>query len=568
MAADAQAVAPAPSGIDQQMAQDLAAHVNSSKVDYKQALGTDWQNFAAGAGEQVVGLGRRALQLGAGPAQAIEAQFPGLAKWGNDLLGAPSSAEIAKSNQQAIDEAKVRDVALNSTKAGMAGNVAGGVAANAIPLAGAAKLGMPFASTLLNPATYGAAAASGALQGAMQPVATGDSGVTNAITGGLLGVAGKGIINAVGRIAAPVGDALNAARDKAVQVLEDAGVNLDAAQKTGSAFLNKLRSSFSDNPFTAGAQGQFVDQQKTAYNKAVLSTVGENADAATPDVMARAQDRINGVFADVLNRNNVTVNDQLLSKIGAVQAAASEAEQKPIVSVANRIIGAANKDDQIPGQIAYGIKKDLDTYASSSDSTLAYHAKQLRSALMDGINDSLSTEDQKAFAQARLQFGNLKSIEPTIDRMGNGDISAAKLANVMAQKRNRGISLYGQGDQSLNDLAQAGNMLLRDPTPNSGTTSRLMMQAAPALIGGALGGASSRDPEHPFGNIGNIAAGIAAGYAIPKLGQMAINSPAVAAYLAKGLPGAAKETLQLPQKNAAIGSVVQRLPLSLEESQQ
>jgi hypothetical protein len=569
MAEDAKAAPQvAPTSLDQQMAADLAAHQSSpDKVDYKQALGSDWQNFAAGAGEQAVGLGRRLVQLGAAPAQWIEAQFPGLAKWGNDALGSPSAAEIAKSNQQEIDDAKRRDVALNSTKAGLAGNVAGGVASTMLPIAGLAKAGVPLAASVLNPATYAAAAGSGAVQGALQPVATGDSGTTNALMGAGLGVASKSLVNAVGRIAAPVGDALNAARDKAVQVLEDAGVNLDAAQKTGSAFLNKLRSSFSDNPFTANAQQAFVGDQKTAYNRAVLSTVGENADAATPEVMARAQDRINGVFADVLNRNNVKVDDPLLTKIGAAQAAASEAEQKPIVSVANRILSAANANDEIPGQIAYGIKKDLDQYASSADSTLAYHARQLRSALMDGINDSLSPTDQQQFAQARLQFGNLKSIEPTIDRMGNGDISPAKLANVMAQKRNRGVSIYGRGDQSLNDLAQAGNMLLRDPMPNSGTTSRLMMQAAPALIGGAFGGATSRDPEHPFGNIGNIAAGVAAGYAIPKLGQMAINSPAVANYLAKGLPGAAKTTLQLPQKNALVGGAVQRIPYEAEASQ-
>lgn len=572
MAADAQTAAPvapaaAPTSIYEQMQQDAAAHQQESKVDYKQALGSDWQNFAAGVGEQATGLYRRAIQLGAAPAQWIESQFPGLAKWGNDALGAPSAADVAKSNQAAIDESKRVDVALNSTKAGLAGNVVGGVATTLGPIGAAAKLGVPFAGALLNPSTYAAAAASGAAQGAMQPVATGDSTAMNALTGGLLGVASKGLVNTVGRIAAPVGDALNSARDKAVDVLENAGINLDAAQKSGSSFLNKLRSSFSDNPFTSGAQQEFVQQQKTAYNKAVLSTVGENADAATPEVMARAQDRINGVFADVLNRNNVSVNDPLLTRIGAVQSAAAESEQKPVVNIANSIMGAVNENDEIPGQLAYGIKKRLDTLASSPDSTLAYHARQLRSVLMDGINDSLSPDDQNAFSQARLQFGNLKSIEPTIDRMGSGDISPAKLANVMAQKRNRGISIYGQGDQSLNDLAQAGNMLLRDPTPNSGTTSRMMMQAGPALIGATLGGAQSRDPDHPFGNIGNIAAGAAAGYALPKLGQMAINSPAVAAYLAKGLPGVAKTTLQLPQKNTVIGSVVQKLPYEVEQAQ-
>lgn len=529
-------------------------------------LGSDWQNAFAGAGKAVMDAARGAKQISDIPAQWLEKKFPGLASW-SQAAGMPTAEQSANQTNADVAESKRLDAPLMGTKAGVSGNIAGNAASIMLPLGlaaqgGAAVNGSRAAAALLNPTTYSTAAASGALSGALQPVSGDESRLQNMGIGAAAGMGGNLLANTVGRVAQPITNVLSDAHAKAVQTLENAGIPLDAAQKTGSSFLNKVRSSFSDNPFTSGAQSALAGAQQQGYNKAVLSTIGENASAATPDVMNAASKRINGVFGDILDRNNVSITDPVLSKIASIQSAAKEEEKNPIVSIANRIVGAVGEDGTVPGQVAYGIKKDLDRYASSSDTGLAYHARQLRSTLMDSINDSLSPADQAAFGEARGQFSNMKRIESTIDRNGNGDISASKLANVMAQKANRSASVYGRGDQQLVDLANSGNMLLPDKAPNSGSVARYAMQAAPALLGGAAGGAYSGDWE-------GAAKGAIGFAAIPKAAQYLINNPAASNYLSSGMQGGMapiRQLLQSPQNNPMVGGALRRLPGAAENS--
>ena len=535
---------------------DVEKSGGASKEKAPDPTGTKTQNFWAGVGHGTVALGRGAMQLADVPAQYLESKFPGISHWSQNL-GFPSAHEAQIKNQAAIEESKKLDKPLLDTGAGTVGDIAGKVVTTMVPLGAAAK-GSVAARALFNPTTYKAAAASGALQGALEPVAEGESRAMNMGTGAVAGMAGNGIVNAVGRIARPVMNTLSDAHQKAVQVLEKNGISLDAAQKTGSAFLGRVRSALSDNPFTQGAQSALAAAQQAGYNRAVLKTIGEDATAATPEVMARADKRIGDVFKDVLNRNNVDISDSTLARMAQIQKDAANDEKGAVVKHANRISDLIGPDGKIPGQAAYNVKKDLDRLSSGSDTTLNYHARQLRSTLMDAIHGSLPADDKAAFAEARGQFGNMKKIEPTIDREGGGDISSRKLANVMAQKANRRASLYGQGPQDLVDLAHAGNMLLGDKSPNSGSVGRAVMQmGAPLFLGGAEG-AYSGDWE-------NAAKVAGAAYVAPKVMQRLINTPATAEYLAKGMTGSMKplrDLMLLPQKNEATGALLKRIASS------
>lgn len=530
----------APLSIAQLAAADAQVkHAPTQPFSYS-PLGSDYENFAAGAGKAVHDLGQGTGQL----IRSGMSYVPGGASVA-DKIGLPTQADV--------DESKRLDAPLMGTKAGIGGNIAGNLASAYVASRAA---GIP---AIVNPTSYGSAAASGAATGLLQPVATGDNRAQNVALGAASGMAGNFGANMIGRVAQPIANMLGPQQSKAVQTLQAAGVPLDAAQQTGSPALGAIRSSFNDNPFTRGAQQAAAGEQQAAYNRAILGTIGEHGEtAATSDVMGRAQDRINGVFHDVLNRNNVTVGDSTVSKIGAIQKAANDEEKAPVSNIANRIVGMVKDDGTIPGQQLYGVKKDLDRLASSPDSTLAYHARQLRSTVMDAIDGSLSQEDQAAFRQARQQFGNMKKIEPAIDKEGAGNISPATLANVMGQKANRGASVYGNGDQTLVNLAQAGKQLLGDKMPNSGTAARAAMQLAlPALAG--AGGYYGADGDTGAGIRNALLAG-GTMIAAPRLAQAAMNSPAVSGYLSQGMGGPLRNLLQLPQTNQLIGSSLRRLP--------
>lgn len=516
--------------------------------------GSTYDNVAAGAGKAVVDMGR-------GAGQILRAGLEKAGKKGAaDRMGLPTTADI--------DEVKKRDAALMNTGAGQVGYVGGNLATTMLPLAGMARVGVPAAGALLNPSTYTAAAASGALSGALQPTGTDDNRGRNMLFGAGTGMAGNAVINTVGRIAQPVQAAIDPIRQRAVETLRNAGIPLDTAQISGSPFLSRLRSSFSDNPVTAGPHAEQIAGQRAAFNNAVLGTIGEQGHAATQDVMRRADDRIGSVFHDVLNRNNVQVTDPLLTRIAGIQQAANDEERHAVSNIANRFIAGVDGSGAVPGQVAYGVKKDLDRLASSSDSTTAYHARQLRSAVMDGINDSLPAADREAFAQARSQFRNMKTIEGAIDKEGGGNISASTLANALGQKRNRGASIYGRGDQDLVSLAQAGKMLLTDKTPNSGTTARAAMQIL-APIGASVAGGSYDAYHGDYGSAATKAALMgAAALGGPRIAQSVIANPNASRYLTQGVQYMPlRALLQAPQEVPMVGGVLRRLPGAYQATQ-
>ena len=472
-------------------------------------------------------------------AQQLEKAFPEFSKTASEKLGLPSAKEVGEKRFAEILAQREANKPLLETTPGMLGNVAG-------------ELGQ---AVLLPGGTVGKAALSGAEMGLVQPTLQEESRAFNAIAGGGLGAAGQGIVSGLGKVAQPITSELSGAAQNAVKILTEAGIPLDAAQKTGSALLNRAKTVLDSNPFTAGFEQKSISEQQSAFNKAILKTVGADSNAATSNVMRDASKSINDKFENILSNNNVALTDDIVKRIADIQISASDAEKKPIVNLANRIIKNVDESGAITGQNAYSIYKDLNRYASNADSELAYQARQLRSTLLDGINNSLNDVDRLALTKARTQFRNMKLIESTIDKEGAGDISPSKLANVLGQKANRQSSIYGRGDQELVNLAQAGNMLLKSKIPDSGTVKRAAAWLVPDLLGSAAYGAYTGDYK------GAAEAGLV-GIAAPYAMQKALRTPVVQNYLTQGIKNTAiRDLLQAPS-NLGVG----KIPLASFES--
>lgn len=517
--------------------------------------------FLSGMGSAFAGTGRGLGQLYNYAADAVSPRSPTL----SGLVTGQDPSRSAASTAD-IDEAKRLEAPLMNTGAGIAGNIAGNVGMMAAPGAAVAKIAAPLGyaraaaagQAFVNPTTYLGAAGASAVQSAIQPVGSDDSRLLNTGLGLVAGGAGQGVVNTLGRIAQPVRNALNPLRQKAVQTLQDAGVPLNLAQVTGSPMWNRISSALNDNLFTVGGQQAKAGEQRAAFTNAVSNLIGEDSPALTSDVMGGAANRINGVFSDVLSRNTVQSSPTMINGLAAAQAGALENQKQPVSSVINRLYDAMHpQTGEIPGQVAYGIKKDLDLMSSTADTTQNYYARQARSALMNAINDSLSPTDQAAFSQARGQFANMKRIEPALDKSGTGEVSPGILANVMAQKANRSASIYGQGPQDMVTLAQAGKQILLDQTPNSGTTARLMAAFLPGAAVAAGTQLATGDPmeaaKYGIGVMG-----------LPKMAQWVLNNPTMVNALSRGVTNpAARAALQAPANNALIGQTVRNTPNAL-----
>ena len=483
------------------------------------------------------------------------------------IFGAPGA-------QEDIDEAARLDKPLMRTGAGLAGYAGGAIADTVIPagLAGDAARAAGLSGTasalsaFVNPGTFTAGAASGAIQGALQPVETGGSRLWNTASNAAGGLVGQGLARGVNAVGAAAGDLINDASGRAVKALADAGVPLDAAQRTGSILLQRAKAMLSDNPLTAGAQKDFEDMQKRAFTKAVLSTIGEKGTAATPEVMGGAMTRMGNTYdqiasrvsipydniepqlAHIENQARLTLND---SQFGTVQRNLNDIVQK-----------ASQSGGNIEGAQFSNLKKTLDTLSGGSDSDVAEVARDIRQTLHQGLLDSAKAQgneaDAKLLQQTNQQWGNMRKIEGALDKEGNGQISPARLANVMYQKGNRYISVYGRGDTSLSDLANAGNALLGSKTPQSGTVPRALAQLG---VAGAVG---SGEAIYEGKQTGDWSAALKKGalygagaYAIPKAIQLGLNAQGAGAQRAMTALGTLGERPELP---ATIGGALQHAP--------
>lgn len=505
------------------------------------AQGTTAQNFAAGAGKAVVDLGRGIRQIGAEVMDRVSPRDRGITSL---VTGQRSRADELRAQQ---DEVNARDADLMRTGAGVAGNVAGNLATVIIPGgavargAQVAKLGRTAAAAraLTNPATYRAGAASGAIQGALRPVGEDESRAMNTVTGAAFGGAGVALGNTLGRVVQPLRN--RAPNPQAVRTLEQAGVPLDTAQRTGSPLMLRARAALSDNPATLNQQAAFIGRQQSAFNRAALREIGENADAATPQVLDAASRRIGSYFDAVSQRVPLRIDAKLGRDVQQIMQRGKSALVDSDYAALSRLMGQVQGKGSrgaLTGEQYQQVKQALDDIAAGG-SLRGKLAQDLRSAFDGALERSAAgTSDFKLLKDARRQWQALKQIEQAVASDGTGMISPAKLANVFVQKRNRYQGLYGRGNQRLVRLAQAGKQVLTEKTPNSGTPARIAAQLAPsALVGGGYALAT--------GDIDTAAKIGAATYLIPRAGQALLTNRLASQYMTQGLPqGATRNLLQ------------------------
>jgi hypothetical protein len=236
-------------------------------------LGSDSQNFAAGAGKAVLDTLRGAKQAAIAIPAFIDRHS--LAPEGSNPNFFGSAYDSLKADQT---DANATDTALMHTKAGLGGDIAGNVGLGL--LGGGLLKGAGVAGSVV-PAGYRGAAATGAALGAVQPLATGQGEGSRALNtgiGGVAGLLGQGVVN-VGGAAIRAGKGLlapffeggqdqivantlsrfggDAAKRATPSVVP--GVNADLAEQTGDAGIAQLRRAVSDSD--PAIARQFAEQQ-------------------------------------------------------------------------------------------------------------------------------------------------------------------------------------------------------------------------------------------------------------------------------------------------------------------
>lgn len=423
--------------------------------------GADLKAIAEKRGEVVdptaeMGMGRRAL-AGAGKAFAD--------------IGRGVGQVVGMVPQEEIDAAKMQDKPLMRTGAGFAGNIAGNVAAT-LPAAL-----VPGANTVVG------AGAVGGLLGGLQPVASDESRLQNALLGAAGGAGGQMAANTIGRAIRPVQSSLDEPlRGLAARAENVYNIPLNAAQKTGSKPLKIIDSVLDNMPLTASKQAVAKGAQAKAFNRAALGTIGESAEQATPDVLNAARTRIGQQFNDLSSRNAVGLGDDFLESLSKIESNINEFTKPGVRDAIDKALNLA-ADGKISGQTYQKVRSTLGKQSSdafkSGNSELGQALRAIKSGLDEAADASISAADKQAWGQARAQWQALKVIEkaaaPTSADAVSGNISPAKLAQALQSVDKKGFT-YGTRTDELPDLARIGQAFLKNQIPDSGTAQRQFYQ--------------------------------------------------------------------------------------------
>lgn len=376
------------------------------------------------------------------------------------------------------------------TLASSIGNVAGDAVVAAAPM-GRIKAGLPLLQRL------GASGLAGAVVGGAQPIVEGESRGENAAYGGALGVLGQ----AGGDIVMASGKRAATAIAPHVRALYEAakarGITLTPAQLSDSKFLRFMQSQLGILPGSGAAA--HAAAQKAQFNRQVAGAIGEEADAVTPEVYARAKARQSKQFDELTSRNELRVDMPLLQRLEQISQEAKIAGGEVASTVQNVVddfMGRATSGKQgvtVPGKAFQAFDSQLGKLAMSGTPT-AHFVGLVKSTIRDAMDDSISAADKSAWSALRREYGNRKTIRDLVSDTG---ISPTGL---MARVRANGAGKEAMASGTRGDLGELARIgqLMKEP-PSSGTAERTLINSLwnplqwPGLaLGAAVGPTAGR----------------------------------------------------------------------------
>lgn len=384
-------------------------------------------------------------------------------------------------------------------------------------------MAVPGANTVVGSGLLGAAF------GGIQPVGSNDSRVDNAIRGAATSAGVTGALKLGGRILTPVKNANTPEEQAAVETLRSAGVRQSVGQQTGSKAVQATERMLQNNPYTGPAMSAQAQRQAESFTRAALRTIGEDASAATPEVLGRAKTRIGGEMERIYSKYKIVLRPQDMQGIQSLEQSARRqlGDGNPIATIAADIRDhMAQNGGRIDGKFYQMIRRDLQALQARPDTSA------LAGDFLDGMDNAFHAAagkaDSVALSTARGQYRNLMTIAEAADTTNRGLISPATLAQRMKTGKYTRSEFRFRGEEDLSKLARAASTV-KDRFPDSGTAARVGAQlVAPSVVGG-FDYLQNKDPERAL----QLAA---ATYGLPKAAAFALNNPATANYLARGIP--------------------------------
>lgn len=388
---------------------------------------------------------------------------------------------------QDVQQSRRLDQALVNTNAGSLGNLTG-QAAQTLALGGAASAGAKALSLTGRAIPYVQSALAGGAFAGSQPVAPGESRAANAALGAGLGAAGEAIPAGLRALSGKAAPAISLAKQDAIATAQQYGIPLHLSQVTDNRFLQSIGSAAKYLPFSGTTAADAA--QRTAFNRALASTIGQSADDLTPTVMNAARTANSNGYNALFARNTVSFQPQTWQRLGQIARQAQQdlpPDQAQIVAnqIGKFVDAAKANDGVIPGRLYQNVRQTVQKVEGQNQPS-KYLVGQVRKTMQDAANQSIGPQDASTLQALNQQFGNLKILDKALGQAQGANYSVTP-ANLWRLSNTK----FGASPE-MTQLAQLGQTVLKDPIQNSGTAQRML--AYHTLLGGAGGAASVINP--------------------------------------------------------------------------
>lgn len=316
-------------------------------------------------------------------------------------------------------------------------------------------------------------AALGAGYGALDPVTGDESRLENAAIGGAAGGIGGAAQSALGALAGRARAAVDPIRQRAIEVAREQGIPLHISQLSQSIPLKTMASVAKYLPFSGA--GEAASRQQGAFNRAVGRTFGADTPQFTDEAMAGARRNLSSQFEDIYNRNDVPVGRDALERLAAINNAASrrltQDDARVVANQLDDIVGELNDAGVLTGQKYQALRTQI--MKAEGPDKVGQAVSSLRKELDNIAADAVGPDDAAALRKLRGQWSNFRTTENVLKQVAGagGDVRPAALWP----------AIRNGSTKEMRELARTGQVLLKDPIPDSGTSGRL-------LAGGLLGG--------------------------------------------------------------------------------
>jgi hypothetical protein len=425
---------------------------------------------------------------------------------GDDQLG----TRLVNTIDQNIPGPKLADVQANTVPEQIARKAAAGVTA------GGSTAGVGGALVGAGGAVTGDVAGRGAAAAGMDWLAPGAELAGNYVGG-----------KVAQKVVSPINAPTNPERERLVEVLDQEGIPLTAGERTGNKRLVKTEQMMSQLPGSGGGMASDAAKQQAAINRSVARRAGLDTDTLTTEVVNDHMYKVLGPEIDRVVTNNTmqispafqqTVKDVRTSLVGMKAAGAAE-----IKDLLNQFDNKIQTDPvtgakTMPGKFYQSLMSDFGDAITSAKGSIRGDLIKVRDGIRTQMESSMLPQDAALLRELNRKYANAALIQGVMGSAGakaaEGDVSLLQLRQGI--NRSMGSDAYGKGQGDLNDLARAGQSVLRQPTDSqtpAGTWINKLLTGAG--IGGAGAGAYF---------LGGTPEAAMAGAAVPVLAPWAIGT--------------------------------------------